>query len=265
LCVNRSTYYKHFKEKHIARNIENQALRTDILTIYSRAKKRMGAYKIRQRLIVECGKKISVGRVYRLMKSMCLPKMSTAKPLSTYKSGKGDYKNILHQKFNPEKPNLVWVSDITYVRVAGRFCYICVIIDLFSRRVIAYKTSAKIDTKLVLNTFSLAYSKRGCPKGVLFHSDRGCQYTSKEFQRIIDQVEFVQSFSAKAHPYDNAVVESFFRFLKTEELNRRSFGSLNELNLALFEYIEGFYNKNRPHSANDFLSPSEKEMIFSEK
>lgn len=174
LKVNRSTYYKHFKEKQNPRNIENQVLKTDISAIYSRSKKRLCAYKIRQRLIVEYSKKISVGRVYRLMKSMSLPKMSTSKPVSTFTKAEQDTcENHLKQKFNPEKPNLVWVSDITYVKVSGRFCYVCVIIDLFSRKVIAYKTSLKIDTRLVSDTFYLAYAKRGCPKGVMFHSDRG--------------------------------------------------------------------------------------------
>ena len=223
----------------------------------------MGAYKIRQRLIVEYGKTISVGRVYRLMKSMSLPKMSTAKPVSTYiQAEQSSCPNLLKQQFNPDKPNLVWVSDITFVRVAGRFYYVCVIIDLFSRKVIAWKTSAKIDAQLVLDTFFIARSKRGFPKGVLFHSDRGCQYTSKEFRKAIDDADFIQSFSAKAHPYDNAVAESFFKYLKKEELNRRTFNDMKGLEQSLFEYIEGFYNRSRPHSANALLSPDEKEVAF---
>ena len=93
----------------------------------------------------------------------------------------------------------------------------------------------------------------------MFHSDRGTQYTSKEFRKALDKADFVQSFSAKGHPFDNAVMESFFRYLKHEELNRRTFNTMQELNLSLFEYIEGFYNKSRPHSANGLLSPTEKE------
>jgi transposase InsO family protein len=226
----------------------------------------MGAYKIQRRLLVEYGRKISVGRVYRLMKSMCLPKMSTIKPVSTYpKTEQEECKNHLKQQFNQAKPNLAWVSDITYVKVAGRFAYVCVILDLFSRKVIAYKTSAKIDTKLVLDTFYSACEKRGYPKGVLFHSDRGCQYTSKDFRNILDKEEFVQSFSAKGHPYDNAVAECFFKYLKKEELNRRTFNTIKELNLSLFEYIEGYYNTKRPHSSNDQLTPDEKEQAFYKK
>ena len=136
----------------------------------------MGAYKIRQRLIIEYNKKASVGKIYRLMKSMALPKMSTVKPRTHYrKGGDGDLENLLNKEFNPKVPDRVWVSDITYVKVSGRFCYVCAIMDLYSRKILSSKTSTNIDTKLVLDTFSLAYSKRGCPKGVMFHSDQGAQ------------------------------------------------------------------------------------------
>ena len=263
LGVNRSTYYKHFNPLPSTRELENQALRSDILVIYSKAKKRMGAYKIRQRLIIEYNKRVSVGKVYRLMKSMALPKMSTVKPKTKHThSDETTLQNHLKKEFNPKAPNLVWVSDITYVKVSGRFCYVCAIMDLFSRKILSYKASTSIDAKLVLDTFGLAHSKRGCSKGVMFHSDRGTQYTSKEFRKELDRVDFVHSFSAKGHPYDNAVIESFFKYLKHEELNRRTFNTLQELNLSLFEYIEGFYNKNRPHSANEWLSPNEKEMEY---
>ena len=261
--VNRSTFYKHFKPKSSLRKEENLQLKKEILTIYSQSKKRFGAYKIRQRLLVQFGKKISVGRVYRLMKSMALPKMSTLKTSHSFiNSTLDDYNNILNQKFYPDKPNLVWVNDITYVKVNSRFFYVCVVIDLFARKVIAYKTSSKIDSQLVLDTFYSAYYKRNSPTGIMFHSDRGSQYTSKIFRNTLDSFNFVQSFSAKAHPFDNAVAESFFKYLKKEDLNRKTFSSLDELNLALFEYIEGFYNSKRPHFANKLLTPDEKEKIF---
>lgn len=197
------------------------------------------------------------------MNSMALPKMSTHKPRFKHsKTSQEDCTNFLNKQFYPMQPNLIWVSDFTYVKVSSCFCYVCVIIDLFSRKVISYKTSTRIDTQLALDTFYYACSKRSYPKNVLFHSDRGCQYTSQEFRKALDQADFIQSFSAKGHPYDNAVAESFFKYLKLEELHRRTFSSLEELNLSLFEYIEGFYNRRRPHSANGFLSPEEKEKLF---
>lgn len=262
--MNRSTYYKHFFSEESNRTTVNQDIKSKILVLYSKSNKRFGAYKIRQRLLCEYGISISVGRVYRLMKSMNLPKMSTVKPKSNYKTADDTpaCENVLKQQFDTKSPNLVWVSDITFVKVAGRFCYVCVVIDLFSRKIISYKVSHKINTQLVIDTFLCAYRNRGYPDSVMFHSDRGCQYTSKEFRKLLDSLNFVQSFSAKGHPYDNAVAESFFKFLKHEELNRKTFQSIQDLKLSVFEYIEGFYNLNRPHSANAYLSPNEKENAF---
>lgn len=224
----------------------------------------MGVYKICKRLLVEYGINISTGRVYRLMKSMNLPKMSTVKPV--FKPLKPDNSipctNVLKQNFHTDKPNLVWVSDITFIKVQGNFYYLCVIIDLFSRKVISYSVSNKINTELVIKAFNSAFTKRLPNESLIFHSDRGCQYTSKKFRSLLDGFDVVQSFSAKGYPYDNAVAESFFKFLKLEEVHRRTYSSLNELNLALFQYIVGYYNKKRPHSANDMLSPDEKENSF---
>ena len=198
------------------------------------------------------------------MKSMNLPKMSTVKSkfISPKKEDSFVCNNKLKQNFTTDKPNLVWVSDITYVRVNGSFYYVCVIIDLFSRKVISYSVSNKIDTKLVINTFNKAFINRNSPKNLIFHSDRGCQYTSKEFRKFLENLNIIQSFSAKGYSYDNAVAEAFFKFLKLEVLNRKSFSSKAELELSLFEYIEGFYNSKRPHSANNMLSPNQKEKLY---
>ena len=156
----------------------------------------------------------------------------------------------------------VWVCDFTYIRVSGKFFYLCAIIDLFSRKVIAYKLSNKIDTQLAINTVNMAVANRGKSKGVIFHTDRGSQFTSFEFRKHLDSLDMIQSFSAKAHPYDNAVMECFFKYLKKEETNRKSYSSFYELNISLFEYINGFYNSVRPHSHNDGLSPNQAENFF---
>lgn len=207
---------------------------------------------------------ISVGRVYRLMKSMSLPKMSTVKPFVHKSKSTSDEncKNILKQKFNQPEPNIVWVCDFTYIRAGGRFYYLCAILDLFSRKVIAYKLSDKIDTQLAIDTVNLAVADRGKSKGILFHTDRGSQFTAKRFREHLDNLNMVQSFSAKGHPYDNAVMECFFKYLKKEETDRISYHSVQELSLSLFEYINSFYNSLRPHSHNNGLSPNQAELYF---
>ena len=155
--------------------------------------------------------------------------------------------------------------DITYIKVNGKFRYLCVIIDLFSRKVISYSISNNPDANLVTHTFNSAYAKRKPTETLIFHSDRGCQYTSKKFRSLLDSFNVVQSFSDKGYPYDNAVAESFFKYLKLEETNRRNYCSTEELKLSLFQYIDGYYNKKRSHSANNILSPDEKEALCSKR
>lgn len=201
------------------------------------------------------------------MKSMNLPKMSTVRPkyITQKTDDSGKFHNEVKQNFTVPKPNLVWVSDITYIKVNGMFYYVCVIIDLFSRKVIAYSVKKKIDSDLVIETFKKAYAGRKSPSNLIFHSDRGSQYTSRKFRKLLDDLNVIQSFSAKGYPYDNAVAESFFKFLKLEETNRRTYYNKEQLILSLFEYIEGFYNNRRPHSANNMLSPNQKEKLYYDK
>lgn len=191
------------------------------------------------------------------MKQMQLTKMSTVKPKfkAANKSEDKSCNNILKQNFNPKEPDKAWCSDITYIKAGGRLRYR----RSFLRRVTAYKLSKNIDTELVSDTFKSTLKNRNYPKNVIFHSDRGSQYTSDEFRKRPDTASFIQSFSKKIHPYDNAVANAFFKFLKLEETNRRSYSSFDEL--AVFEYIH-FYNFNRPHSANNLLSPIQFENNF---
>ena len=147
-----------------------------------------------------------------------MPKMSTIKPAyPNDNSSDSRCENRLKQQFYPKAPNMVWVSDITYIKVGQYFCYLCVIIDLYSRKVIGYRLSDKADSAMVAELFIQVYEKRGCPRGLMFHSDRGCQYTSESFRKTLDRLDVMQSFSKKGYPYDNAVAESFFRYLKKED------------------------------------------------
>ncbi len=198
------------------------------------------------------------------MKEMNLSKMSTVKPPRPPKQSDDSqaFQNLLAQKFDQPAPNLVWVCDFTYVRVGQRFCYLCVILDLFARRVIAYRVGTRLDRFLALKTLRDAVHNRGVSQGVMFHSDRGAQFTSADFRKVLDSLHMVQSFSKKGHPYDNAVMECFFKYLKKQELDRRHFQSLDQLKHNLLTYIDGFYNPVRPHSHNHGLSPIQAENNF---
>lgn len=191
--------------------------------------------------------------------------MSTRKPRHKNCTDLSAYDNKLEQKFGQKAPNLVWVSDITYIKAAGRWYYLCVIIDLFSRKVISWGISSNINADLVIDVFKKAYAKRNSPHGLMFHSDQGTQYTAFAFRKLLDSFNIVQSFSKKGYPFDNAVAECFFRYLKQEETNRRTYKTLSELQLSVFQYIEGYYNSRRPHGTLNYLTPNEKERLFYEQ
>lgn len=197
------------------------------------------------------------------MRTLQLPRMSTDKPFRNYKHrDNGECTNHLNQEFNQKAPDMAWASDFTYIKVAGKWYYLCIVMDLFSRKVIAWNISSKPDVDLVMDAFKKAYDKRNRPVGLMFHSDRGTQYTAFSFRKLLDSLNVLQSFSKKGYPYDNACCECFFKYLKKEETNRRTYHSLNELQMSVFEYIEGFYNSRRPHGSLEMLTPNEKEELF---
>lgn len=118
------------------------------------------------------------------------------------------------------------------------------------------------DVDLVMTAFKKAYDRRNSPSGLMFHSDRGSQYTAFSFRQLLDSLNVVQSFSKKGYPFDNACCESFFKYLKKEETNRKTYHSLQELQLSIFQYIEGYYYSRRPHGSLRMLTPNEKEELF---
>lgn len=144
--------------------------------------------------------------------------MSTDKPAVRRSSSDAEACcNHLQQKFNQKAPNLVWVSDITYIKAGGIWYYLCIVMDLFSRKVISWHISSKANVELVITTFKKAYEKRKAPYGLMFHSDRGSQYTAFTFRQLLDSLNVVQSFSKKGYPFDNACCECFFKYLKKKK------------------------------------------------
>ena len=137
--------------------------------------------------------------------------------------------------------------------------------DLFSRKVVSWHLSSKADTNLVITTFRKAYENRNAPYGLMFHSDRGVQYSALAFRQLLDSLNVVQSFSKKGYPFDNAVCECFFKYLKLEETNRKTYHTFDELHRSIFEYIEGFYNSRRPHGSLGYLTPNEMESAYWEQ
>ena len=173
-------------------------------------------------------------------------------------------KNILKQQFKADSPNRVWVSDVTVFSYGDYYYYICAIIDLFSRKVVAYHISKHNSTQLVKTTMKRAITSRKPSPGLILHTDNGSNFCSKTFEDYLKENEVVHSFSRSGTPHDNAVAESFFSSLKQEELYRRKINSEAELYRIIENYIN-FYNSERLHSADHYKSPDEYEEEYYKK
>lgn len=159
---------------------------------------------------------------------------------------------------------MVWLSDITDIKTDAGTCCLCVILDLFARRVIAAHLDTQKSADLVCHTFQDAFTVRGSPQDLLFHSDQGGQYTSYQFRGLLQDYGVTQSFSAPGVPYDNAPMESFFASLKVEEVHRYRYHGISDLTMSLREYID-FYNRKRPHSSIDNQTPAQAEETYYKK
>lgn len=169
--------------------------------------------------------------------------------------------NLLNQCFKAQRPNQAWLTDFTYIPTKEGFTYLCTIEDLYSRKIVGWATSRKIDTELALNAFMQAVALRSSMQGLILHSDRGSQFASAQFREVLRRCGFVQSMSRKGNCYDNAPMESFFRSFKVEEVYRRDYATHEEATRGVTDYIERFYNHTRLHSSLGYVSPTEYERL----
>ena len=169
--------------------------------------------------------------------------------------------NLLEQDFNASQPNQKWVGDITYLWSDEGWLYLAVIIDLYSRSVIGWAMSERINKQLVCDALSMALQRRGHPTKVIVHSDRGSQYCSKRYQKMVANNDLICSMSKRGDCYDNACAESFFHSLKVELTHGVRYEKREEVRQDVFEYIECYYNTIRMHSHNDYMSPRDFEML----
>jgi len=164
--------------------------------------------------------------------------------------------NRLKQDFSATAPNQRWVADITYVRTGEGWLYLAVILDLYSRKVVGWATSTRLQRDLVLEALKMAVGRRTLGSGLMHHSDRGSQYASQDFQSLLKEVGIACSMSGTGHCYDNAVAESFFATLKRERVYRVQYRTRADATDDLFQFIEVFYNRQRRHSSVGFRSPA---------
>ena len=264
LGFNRGTYYyRVVRDNQTLYEKRKEELKPLIQKIYDDNHQIFGAEKITA-ILKEQGEPITVPTVRALMHEMGLLSVRlTAKTLYDREHKKPPM-NLLNQQFYVEQPNQVWVSDVTQLRFNEKTYYICAIIDLFARSVIAYRIGIRNSTQLTKSTFKEAYETRQPEGRLLFHTDRGANYRSKAFCSYLSSLGVQQSFSRSHNPFDNSVMESFFSLFKREELYRTKYRSEYEFRTAIKKYIE-FYNKRRPHRKNKYKSPYQKEVEFFSK
>jgi putative transposase len=256
LDVTRSGYYAWVKRPMSKRAIENRRLTAEIHALFEKNKKRYGYPKITDALQKQ-GSAVNHKRVYRLMRKeglrSCIRKKYrvTTDSRHTYPVAP----NLLNRNFTVASPNLVWVTDITYLRVGNRWMYLVVFIDLYSRMVVSWSLSATLQHEFVLDAFKRALWLRRPPKGLMIHSDRGIQYACEEFRKYLVSQGCIQSMSRKGNCWDNAVAESFFHLLKTELGDQ--FTDAYAAYRKIFEYIEIDYNRQRTHATLGYYSPTE--------
>jgi putative transposase len=163
--------------------------------------------------------------------------------------------NTLDRKFEASAPNQKWVADFTYIWTAEGWLYVAVVLDLFARRAIGWSMKSEMTSQLVIDALMMAVWRRGKPNAVMHHSDRGSQYTSEQFQRLLGELGIACSMSRAGNVWDNSVMESFFSSLKTERTASKTYRTRDEARADVFDYIERFYNPTRRHSTLGYLSP----------
>lgn len=256
LSVSRSGYYQFVKNILSKRRQENERLLKEIKAIHQNSRETYGSPRIHAQLKLQ-GESCSRKRIARLMKQEGIQaKMQkrfkiTTKVDSSAKKGP----NLLQQNFTAEKPNQRWVSDITYVATSEGWLYVAAILDLFSRRIVGLSMGERLTTELVRKALYQAITHRKPEPGLLYHSDKGCQYTSHAFQEDLALNNMLCSMSGTGNCYDNAAMESFFHTLKTEHIYFESYETREQAKRSIFEYIEVFYNRKRSHSTLGYLAP----------
>ena len=261
LDVSQSGFYSWRDRPDSPRQLSNDDLTTKIHMEFNKHKGRYGSPRITKSLNKQ-GIESSRNRIAAIMKKEGLKAKQKRRFRKTTDSNHNlpTAPNILSGNFECTVINSVWVSDITYIWTLEGWLYLCAILDLCSKKVIGWAISENINSQLVLDAFWRAYKGEKPPPGIIFHSDKGVQYACYEMAQALKDCDVIQSMSRKGNPYDNAVSESFFNTIKTEEVYHQTYITKQQARTCIFEYIEIYYNRVRLHSALGYLSPVEYEL-----
>lgn len=265
LCMSKGTYYNHkLRGKH--GNTKDKLRRDELMPvvekIYHESNQIYGPGKVAA-VMNDRGYSVGVSTISKIMhENGWFSIRGGAKAL--YEMNQKRKENILNQQFTVTRPNEVWVSDVIYYTYNRIRYYICVIIDLFARKVVAWKISKTNSTQLTKKTFMQAYTSREITGNLLFHSDQGSNFVSKTFMNYLKELNVEQSFSKPGRPYDNSVCESFFSNFKQEELYRHEYKTAEDLKRSINKYMV-FYNNERPHSVIRYQTPNKAEVKYYDK
>jgi putative transposase len=261
LGVSPAGYYAWRDRPASARQQQHDALLVEIRAIHAEFHARYGSPRVHAELAAR-GHDCCVNTVAKLMQGHGIRAKTARKFRCTTDSNHGlpVAENLLGRQFDPESPNEAWVADITYIPTREGWLYLAAVEDLYSRRVVGWSMSERLESRLVVDALALAVERRLPGEGLLAHSDRGSQYASDHYQTLLARHGITCSMSRRADCWDNAPMESFFASLKKELVHDADFASRAEARAAIVEYIEVFYNTKRRHSSLGYVSPAEYEQ-----
>jgi putative transposase len=256
LEVSRSGFYSWIGRGESATAKANARLTVEIVAVHKQSRSTYGSPRVHAELVAD-GHVVGENRVSRLMRleGIHARRKRRFKATTDSKHELPIAPNELARNFEVDAPNVVWVTDITYVETREGWLYLSVILDLFSRRVVGWATSDSLSTTLALDALAMGLRGRRPCKGLIHHSDRGCQYACEVYRQALAAAGIQRSMSRKGDCWDNAVAESFFSTIKAELIHRQDFSSRASATAAIDEYIRVFYNHQRRHSHNGYLSP----------
>lgn len=259
LSVSRSSYYAWVNRPESMRSKSNGLLLKQINDIHGKSKKVYGSTKITRILVAKNKCPINHKRVEHIMRENGMKSKVSKKFIATTNSNHKlpVAENILNRDFSADKPNEKMVSDITYLWTDEGWLYIAGILDLCGQKIVGLSMSERMTKELVIDALNSAYLRAGKPSNVILHSDRGSQYCSYDYQNSIKKYGFICSMSRKGNCWDNAPMESFWGKLKCEWLYGTHFRTREEARAAVFEYVEVFYNRQRIHASNGYVTPED--------
>ena len=260
LDVSTGGYYQWRSRPPSARQERGEGLIAEIKSIHQEVKARYGSPRIHAELVAR-GHSCCVNTVAKLMSRAGVAAKTRRKFRCTTDSNHDHpvAENVVDRQFEPEAPNRVWTADITYIATREGWLYLAAVEDLYSRQVVGWSMSERIDSRLVVDALEMAVSRRLPGEGLVAHSDRGSQYASEHYRRVLSGQGITCSMSRRANCWDNAPMESFFASLKKELVHDEDYATRQEARSSLFEYIEVFYNRVRRHSSLGYRSPIEYE------